>query len=234
MNPLKSHENSVNIAQNCGMHSISINPSRTMIATGSDNVNDIAIYRLPDLMPLCVGWDAHKNWIFDTTWIDDNHVVSGAGDSKLALWTIDSNDVNNDVIKKKRFYDNIIKEYSESVNHYNRDDDVELHQQHEEEEEEDDDDDVDTYDACRNTLNKRRRLNIDGKFKVTNSYKFKKATKVLTCKQGKRIRALAFNKKNNEIAAIAMNATFHIFNAHRFEQVSFFNSFNYLHLFKFN
>jgi hypothetical protein len=89
--PLKSHRNSRNIQNHCGIHSISINPSKTLLATGAEHVNDIAIYSLPSMEPVSVGYNAHNYWIFDIVWLDDEHVVSGAGDNRLALWTMNSN-----------------------------------------------------------------------------------------------------------------------------------------------
>jgi WD repeat-containing protein 40A len=96
-NPLKSHKKSTNIQNHCGIHSISINPSRTLLATGAEHVNDIAVYSLPSMEPVSVGYGAHSYWIFDILWLDDEHVCSGKkGKSKYlinAFYILNSNNI---------------------------------------------------------------------------------------------------------------------------------------------
>lgn len=89
---LKSSEESIPAPHPCGIHGISVNPSGTMLATGASNTNDIGIYKLPTFDPFCVGEGAHKDWVFDLEWVDDEFLISGSRDNVIALWRINNVD----------------------------------------------------------------------------------------------------------------------------------------------
>lgn len=76
-----------------GINAIEINPSRTLLATTARHSADIAVYRLPTLDPVYIGEYCHRDWVMDMCWLDDQFLVSGSKDAKMALWRINEDKI---------------------------------------------------------------------------------------------------------------------------------------------
>lgn len=75
-------------SQCSGIHSLAINPSKTMLAVGAGKPNEnIQIYQLPSFEPLCL-LKGHQDMVFAVSWIDDYTLVSGSRDKALKTWRI--------------------------------------------------------------------------------------------------------------------------------------------------
>ncbi|KAJ1564574.1 DDB1- and CUL4-associated factor 12 [Nowakowskiella sp. JEL0078] len=74
----------------CGIHSIAINPSRTLIAVGAGKPTEfIQVYRLPSFEPCAILSD-HSDMVFTVAWLNDHTLVSGSRDTSVKVWDLKS------------------------------------------------------------------------------------------------------------------------------------------------
>ncbi|KAI9274488.1 WD40-repeat-containing domain protein [Phascolomyces articulosus] len=71
-----------------GVRSLSVNPSKTLLAVGLANPPVVMIYRLPDFNPMGITAvrDLHRDAVFSVQWLDDITFVTGSRDGTLGLW----------------------------------------------------------------------------------------------------------------------------------------------------
>ncbi|KAI8812886.1 WD40-repeat-containing domain protein [Cladochytrium replicatum] len=76
-----------------GIHSIEVNPSRTMVAVGAGEPTEfIQVYDLPTFRPLAV-LRGHTDMVFSVEWVNDTTLVSGSRDTTVKIFSIDRESV---------------------------------------------------------------------------------------------------------------------------------------------
>ncbi|KAF8944029.1 DDB1- and CUL4-associated factor 12 [Haplosporangium gracile] len=72
-----------------GVRSLSINPSRTLLAIGAGDPFQVTIYSIPEYEPVGIMY-GHADLVFSLTWITDTVLVSGSRDGSMRVWSMDS------------------------------------------------------------------------------------------------------------------------------------------------
>ncbi|KAG0259067.1 DDB1- and CUL4-associated factor 12 [Mortierella polycephala] len=72
-----------------GVRSLSINPSRTLLAVGAGFPFQVTIFSVPGFVPMGVMY-GHTDLVFSLEWVTDTILVSGSRDGSMRVWTMGS------------------------------------------------------------------------------------------------------------------------------------------------
>ncbi|KAG0379916.1 DDB1- and CUL4-associated factor 12 [Mortierella sp. AD032] len=72
-----------------GVRSLSINPSRTLLAIGAGEPFQVTVYSIPEYEPVGIMY-GHADLVFSLTWVTDTVLVSGSRDGSMRVWSMDS------------------------------------------------------------------------------------------------------------------------------------------------
>eukprot|EP00164_Ancoracysta_twista_P011241 GFYU01017268.1.p1 GENE.GFYU01017268.1~~GFYU01017268.1.p1 ORF type:complete len:437 (-),score=-14.21 GFYU01017268.1:70-1380(-) len=96
--------------QQCGIHSIALNRSRTLLATGAKNPNDMAVFTLPSFQPVAV-LEGHKDWIFASVWLSETILCTASRDRTVKLWMMSQRSKGKLLISREE-HDNKVRDLS--------------------------------------------------------------------------------------------------------------------------
>ncbi|KAG2217205.1 hypothetical protein INT45_011643 [Circinella minor] len=78
-----------------GIRSLSVNPSKTLLAVGLADPPVVIVYRLSDFTPMGITVRDHRDAVFSVQWLDDRTFVTGSRDGSLGLWKCNNDDYVN-------------------------------------------------------------------------------------------------------------------------------------------
>ena len=85
-----------------GIRSLSVNPSKTLLAVGLADPAVVMVYRIPDFTPVGITVRDHHDAVFSVQWLDDITFVTGSRDGSLGLWKCGSDgeaDINKEELQ---------------------------------------------------------------------------------------------------------------------------------------
>lgn len=85
----KRSPSSAPLAFECGIHFISFNNSKTILASGGDSPADIGLFELPSHRKIAM-LEGHNDWVFGSAFLNDDVLVSCSRDSSVKLWRVSS------------------------------------------------------------------------------------------------------------------------------------------------